>query len=453
MPAQLSEAFARASGNGKIPVPLHKPATPEKDDEFLSVKDLAPVQKDLAERSLKRHLADLTELINQNKWEDVVALYYPVSEKQPELTENDMDAKVRAKVAFALGHLNRFDDAIAELSICVKKDPGDFHYHSSLAYTAYNSLFAAMNREIFLSGKSRAERVALAHAAFTRAQELRPDGVTNFYRQGMLFKKLERKNDKALPLFETAVANWDRLTPQERETRHQERKNFVKALYHLASCVLEAGSAKKAHSLLERCLSEDRESHYVAPAFKYFALGKICFQWNRLEEAGDALRFAVSAGANAPIDFVYELLARTYLAQGRSEKALETINRVPENRRKPYYRWTESDVHCALKDFQKATEVLEKARERDPLSRHKTIIRLAKIAYVQGDFVRTMELSEEACVFFREKWGNLFYEGTFLKAVCAYRLGQRETALKLANEIKAFNPFYPKLDLLLKKLK
>ena len=246
MPAQLSEAFAKVSENGKIPVSLEKPAGPAKEDEFLSVGDLVPIKRDAAERYLKRCLSELMELIKENRWEDVVAIYHPVSEKQPELIQNDLDAKVRAKVAFALGHLNRFDDAIGELSICTKKDPENFHFYSSLAYTAYNSIFAAINREIFLSGKARSDRINLAHASFRRAQELKPDGVTNYYRQGMLYKKIEGKNEKSIPLFETAVANWDRLTGDEKKARHQERKNYVKALYQLASGLLAVGSSRKA---------------------------------------------------------------------------------------------------------------------------------------------------------------------------------------------------------------
>ena len=384
------------------------------------------------------------ELIKENRWEDVLAIYHPVSEKQPELIQNDLDAKVRAKVAFALGHLNRFDDAIGELSICTKKDPENFHFYSSLAYTAYNSIFAAINREIFLSGKARSDRINLAHASFRRAQELKPDGVTNYYRQGMLYKKIEGKNEKSIPLFETAVANWDRLTGDEKKARHQERKNYVKALYQLASGLLAVGSSRKAQVLIKRCISEDKESHYLGMPFKYFALGKVCFQMNRFKEARDALHFAMNVGTNQTIDFVYELLARTYLALGLPEKALEIIELFPEMKRRPYYRWTESDVYCALKDFQRAKAALAKARERDNLSKHKTIVRMAKIEYVEGHFVDAMHLAEAADRFFREKWGNLFYEGVFLQALCAYRLGRRNEALELANENQGPQPILPK---------
>ena len=55
----------------------------------------------------------------------------------------------------------------------INGDPGNFYHHSSLAYTAYNSLFAAQNRDVFLRGKARADRKELAHRHFRRSQELR----------------------------------------------------------------------------------------------------------------------------------------------------------------------------------------------------------------------------------------------------------------------------------------
>ena len=63
-------------------------------------------------------------------------------------------------------------------------------------------------------------------------------------------------------------------------------------------------------------------------------------------------------------DFVYELLGRTYLAMGSPSRALEVINNIPEKSRRPYYRWTEADILCALNEFQKARVVLERSQER-----------------------------------------------------------------------------------------
>ena len=266
--------------------------------------------------------------------------------KIPELVENRLDLEVRARVAFALGQIKLFDEAIEVLKVCVTRDPESFYYHSSLAYAAYNSLYAARNKEIFLSGSPRRERMGLAHTHFKQAQRLRPDGVTNFYREGMLFRQIERKTDQSLPFFEKAVANWDLLDEEQKKTRHQEKKNFAKAIYQLGSAYLETGKAKAALKLVNRCLDEDHETNHVSILFKYFALGKVQFHLNAFSEARDALVFAIERRIDEPFDFVCELLAKAYLAMGQPDQAMKVVARVPEKLRRPHYRWTEADVLC-----------------------------------------------------------------------------------------------------------
>jgi tetratricopeptide (TPR) repeat protein len=449
MPAQLREALSEALESGTVSVTDRERSV---QDEFFSLDDLVPVSRNSAERSVKRLLTEVEELVRETKWEDLIALFYPVEEKQPELAAHGLDIRLRARVAFALGQVKRFDEAIRELSLCVEKEPDVFLHHSSLAFTAYNSLFAAANREIFLRGRARAERIELAHRHFKKAQELRPDGVTNFYRQGMLFRKIERKTDSALPLFQRAVANWDGLSEKDREAHHQERKNFVKSLFQSASCLIEMDVPEKALGAIKKCLAEDETSHHMAVLFKYFALGKVYFHLNRFQEARDALLFALQSGAGEPDDFVRELLGRTCLALREPERALEIVQKVPEGRRKPYVCWTEADILCALKRFDQARAVLVKAQQRDSRSRHKTLIRLAKIIYSTGDFVESAKCAAAACRFFQDNWGNPFFEGLFWQAVCAYRLGHKDKAKELALELKAHSPHYPKLDLLMNKL-
>ena len=449
MPAQLREALSDAIGSKPISIALKESMV---EDDFFSLDDLIPGVQKAAERNLKRLLTEVEELISENKWEDVAALFYPIEEKQPELVEHGLDIRLRARVAFALGQLKRFDDAIRELSLCVEKEPDVFLHHSSLAFTAYNSLFAANNREIFLRGRARAERIELAHRHFRKAQELRSDGVTNFYRQGMLYRKIERKTDKAIPLFVRAISNWDRLDQKEKEARHQERKNLVKALFQSAGCLLEMDMPGKALETIKRCLAEDEKSHHLTLIFKYFALGKVYFHLNRFQEAKDALLFALQSSAGENDDFVLELLARTYLTLRNPEKALEILQKVPESRRRPYVRWTEADVLCALKRVDQAKAVLMRAQERDSRSRHKTLMRLTKIAYSTGSFVEAGKFAAAANRFFQENWGNPFFEGLFWQAVCAYRLGNTEKAKELSMELKAQSPHYPKLDLLMGKI-
>jgi len=186
-----------------------------------------------------------------------------LAQKLPEICNQTEDIKIREKLAFVLGQVNRFDDAITELQTCISRVPDNFFTRNSIAYTAYNSLYAAKNREIFLNGKPKKDRIELAHFHFREAQRLRPDGITNYYRQGMLYRQIENKSVPAMPLFLKAVENWDKLTPDEKKDRHQQRKNFVKSLYQGASLVLEYGSAKKTLKMIKRCISEDEKSDYI----------------------------------------------------------------------------------------------------------------------------------------------------------------------------------------------
>jgi len=421
-------------------------------DEFVSAETIVSVKRTAGERSQRLSLAEIEELSRENRWEDILASFFPVTEKLPELAEEGLDIPVREKLAFALGQLGRFDDAIAELQTCIGREPMNFRCHSSLAYTAYNSLYAAKNRRILLAGRHRAERIRLAHHHFQAAQALRPDGVTVFYREGMLWKQIEGKADRALPLFQKAVANWESLPEEEREKRHQERKNYVKSLYQLASALCAVERPKAALPVLEKCIAEDEQSGHLSLVHKYFALGKVHFLLSRMVEARDALQFALRCRSEEPVDFVHELLARVFLGLNDPAKALEVVRRVPEKVRRPYVRWTEADALCGLKRWEEARAVLGRALERDGRSRHKTLIRLCRLEYLLGETDKAFSHAAEADRFFREQWGNPCADGLFWMAACAIKSGDREKARSLAEELQAFRPGYEKLGLLLSKL-
>ena len=425
---------------------------PVRGDEFLSPDDLNPVQRDAAQRQSRRIIGEMIELTNEKKWEELIVLFHPVEEKIPELIDFGLDLEPRAKIAFAMGQVQKFDEAIQALSVCIEREPDRFHFHSSLAYTAYNSLYAAKNKEIFLSGKARTERIELAHRHFKRARELRPEGTTNFYREGMLFKQIEHQNRKALALFEKAVENWEALDQDTKKKRHQERKNYVKALYQYASVLLDEGQASLALMYMKRCLAEDKKSNHHSLVYKYFALGKIHYHLNDFSKAKDALLFAVQCKGNQPIDFVYELLARTYLGLGNTDRALEMIDRMPEKRRRPYCRWTEADVLCARGEFEKAKSVLLKSQERDTRSRHKALIRLSKIEYLLKNYESAFKHARDAGLFFNERWGGILAEALFWQSVCTLMQGDPVGAGKIAFELKAVYPRHPKLGQLFRRL-
>ncbi len=423
------------------------------EDEFLGLGDLSMVRKEIFHNQSHQIASEIEEYMRDNRWEDILSLFYPVETKLPDLAAAGMDLEVRYKLGFALGQVKKFDEAISELTICVQRDPENFHYHGSLAYTAYNSLYAAKNREITLTGNMKSQRMELAHRHFQKAQLLRPDGVSNFYREGMLYKQLENKTEKALPLFKTAVRNWESLDEGQQKERHQERKNYIKSLYQLAGILVQAGNPRESLRLIQLCLSEDEQTNYLSILFKYFALGKVNFHLNQLPEARDALIFAAKCTNEINGDFVYELLARTYLAMENPTKAWEIIDRVPLKVRRAYYRWTEADILCTMKEFNRARSVLLQTLERDKRSCHKTLIRLVRIEYLRGNYQQAFDYATKAVQFFMENWGKPLDDGLFWQAVCQLRLGTKQEALRLANELKLLNPRYEKLDKLFQALK
>jgi len=262
----------------------------------------------------------------------------------------------------------------------------------------------------------------------------------------MMFKQIENKADRALPLFKSAVANWESLEAARQEERHQERKNYIKALYQLASSLLAIGSAKAALPLIRKCLAEDEKSNHQPLLFKYFALGKVHFHLNQLAEARDALVFAAKCAGDQQSDFVNELLARTYLAMDNPGRAWEVIDSIPVKARKPYYRWTEADILCAMKEFNRAKAALLQCQERDNRGRHKALIRLAKIEYLTEHYEQAAEYGARAVKFFQDNWSNPYDAGLFWQAAGLLRLGKKDEARSIAGILRDHNPRFPKLD-------
>lgn len=292
--------------------------TAQDQDDFMEALAEGSLSNEQLKSRLKHCQGEAALLKGQKAWAQILDLFYPVQDKQPELTAAGLDADLRLEVGFALGQLGKYDQALKEYEHCLRIRPDHYLAVNSLAYTLYNSLFAAKNREILLTPEARKQRIDRAHTAFHKAQALRPDQVTNYYREGMLFKSLENKPDLALDCFARAVANWDVYTPEQREARHQERKNFIKALYNLASCQSSRSNYKAAWESLQRCLAEDKQSGHLKPEHKHFALGKVCYFLAENEQGVEHLQMAAQLVSPVEGDYVFELLARTRPAQGRN---------------------------------------------------------------------------------------------------------------------------------------
>lgn len=418
---------------------------PDKDAAFLD--HLAAQEKSPQQliRAFGRLWGELEALRAEARWQEILDLIHPAEERFPELVEAGFGPSLWGEAVFALGQLGKHDAALELARRCVQECPDDYQAHARLAYVAYNSLYAAKNREILLHPEERKARIELAHKHLAKAQELRPDNVTQFYRQGMLYKAIQNKPDRALPLFRTAVANWDALDEDQKKSRHQERKNVIKALYQCASCLLESGNAKAALAALNRCIEEDSASQHLSLVHKYFALGKVHHALGNFKDAEKALDFACTQADPGDHDYVFELRARVALAQGRCDEAEKTLGRIPPHRRRPYVLWTEADVMAAQGRLEHAKGVLLRAADKDRRGRHKALVRLAKIAFREQALEKCLQWARKADEFCRSTYQNPHDEAMFWQAAALYRLGRYAEAWQVACELSTLRPRYPHL--------
>lgn len=432
-------------------VPAQKPQGPArqlpldlKDDMLLKMAEETGLQERM-DLVLKTHRAEIQFLRSQCRWQEILDLYHPLEEKEPELVALGCDLELRSEVAFSLGLTGRYDEAVTVYESLTERDPADFHAHVGVAFNAYRILLAAKNRERILPPAEKKTVTRKAEHHYTRAEALRPDRVTAYYRHGMLLKGIQQDFAQAIPLFEKAIDNWSAYGPELQTQRHHERRAFIKSLYTLASCLLETGQAKAALKTLETCLDEDQGKDHVKPLFKCFALGKVLFHLGRLPEARKALEEADAASDGLENDFVLELLARVHLSMGDPTLGLTVLERIPNNRRRPFVRWTEADLLVRAGKVEEAKTVLQRSADKDRRSKHRSLVRLAKISYREARFDACIKAAGEATAFHRETFGTPDCDGLLWEAAGELRIGNTGRARELADEISAFRPRYQHL--------
>ncbi len=424
------------------------------DGDYLTNLARSPWETKLIERETQRVLSEISELQSENRWDDINALFYPLEEKLPEICAAGMESTIRQETAFSLCRAGRHQDSIRCITPLVEKEPENVMAHYTLAYTALDLLFAARAKRQLLTPARKREMTGLAHKHFRKAQELRPDSVTFFYREGILYKEIEDKPRKAVPLFQKAVANWDRLSEAEQKERHQQRPKFVRSLYHLASSFLKLGMASRSLELIKRVMEEDRDRDHISPVFKHFACAKVLHSLGRAREALDHLDTAAyRANKNEPVEYVFELAARCCLQSGNVERALEYIEKIAPNRRRPYVQWTHADVLAATGREAEALKLLAASAERDRRTRHIALIRTARLHFAQGNMEAALEAASGAAEFCRECFGNPSNEALFWEAAALHGLKRDIEALDILEDLAARRFQYPNLGRLLREVR
>ncbi len=222
-------------------------------------------------------------------------------------------------------------------------------------------------------------------------------------------------------------------------------------MYHLASCLLTNGRPGRSLELLEKVLELDRDRNHMQPVFKHFAMGKVLHALGRYRQALEHLEVAAyRADREQPVDFVHELAARCHLLLHCPEKAATSIDCIPPPRRRPYVRWTEADVLVAAGRTEKALQVLAATAERDRRSRHKSLIRMARIQLTLGRCAEAEQASREAAEFCRHSFGNPSHEALFWQAAALYKLQRADDALQIIDELEKHHFRYPNFSRLKK---
>jgi tetratricopeptide (TPR) repeat protein len=416
-------------------------------DDFLTNLAATPWSGEQMQRDLDRILAEIAELQTENRWDDILALFHPVTEKLPELADSGMENEVRLKIGFVLCRAGRHAEAITCLTPVTEQDPENCMSHYTLAYTALDALFTARTSRQPMPYKEKKRLLATGHTHFQEACRLRPESVTFFYRHAVLYKDIENKTRQAIPLFEQAVANWERKDDETRKKQHQQYPKYIKAMYHLASCFLADGRPGRSIGLIEKVIELDRDRDHMQPVFKHFAMGKVLHALGRPEKALEHLEVAAyRADRGQAVDFVHELAARCGLILQQPERAAKYIDRIPQSQRRPYVRWTEADVLVARGQREKALKVLAATAERDRRSRHKALIRMARIQLTTGEWEDALRLSSEAVEFCRKSFGNPSHEALFWQAAALYRLERFSESLEIITELEEHRFRYPNFN-------
>lgn len=424
--------------------PPARPATTPAAADFLTDLAGGSFDPNLLRREHGRVLGEILALQADNRWQDIIDLFSPVEDKLPDLVAAGMDTEIRLKIAFALVHEHKPEEAIRLLTPVVRREPDNALAHYNLAYAALDELYSARTEHRIIPTRRRQELIRLGHDHFGAARALRPDSVTFAYREAILCKEIENKPRLAIPLFEQAITNWQGLDSSEQERRHQQRPKYVKSLYHLASCLLEAGRATDSLRHLHTLEAEDSERCFMHPLFRHFAFGKVLHALGRHREALDRLETAAhAADSHQPTDFVWELAARCALRLGRVDRAQACIERVDRNRRRPYVRWTEADVLAARGKVPEALQVLRASAERDRRSRHVSLIRMARLLLGRRELEEGLDAATRAVRFCEETWGNASREARFWQAAALHLLGRNGEALAIVTELEDAHFQYP----------
>lgn len=372
-------------------------------------------------------------------WEEIIRAFYPLNEKRPDFPDCPERLFVMQEMAFALSQLKRFSEAVELLTGCHKQDPRSYQVAASLAFNYYDALMCDKGREIRL-GEQKARYVEEADRWLSLAEELYPGSIVDFYRHGMLYHHiLERKDQKACPLFEKAVANWECLSKEEQERRHKDHKNYIKSLYHLAKARMRLKRYVEAEQAARLCIEKDKGTDHQEPVHKFYLLGRILLEGGKEEEALGHLKNAAYMRTKRPKDYVYYTLAVCLVRLERWQEALEWLEKIPPRFLKPHMKRLAGWIHYRLGHPEKAGSLLEQALNEDDKGCHLTLILMGKIFEDLENWEQALDCFRKANEFKRKEFLTEHEEALLGEGRCLVKLGDIKGAAEAFRRVLLLN--------------
>ena len=395
-------------------------------------------QEQLPERStqsINSLLSQLHDLKSKNAWTHIVAVFHPLAEKHPGTAADSQAHRLLAEIAFAMSQLNRFKEAIEILGECLSRYPGHYLYLSAIAFNYYNALMFDKGRQISLGGK-RKHYFEKAESSLAEAQKAFPDGVVDYYRQGMLYHHIASARDrKAVQYFQKAIEKWEVMDAEAKQTRQKDHKNYIKALYYLAKSYVSLGEGNKALDAIENCMRADEDTNYEEPVHKFYLAGKAHMEIKNYEEAVKFLRVAANKRTRRPKDYIYESLARCLMYLRKYDAAIEWIEKTPPKYRKPYVTRLYGIILAKAGNTKKAEEQFAEALKRDRMGKHKTLFTWGLLHFEKKDFLKALDCFNRANSSRRKNFTGEYTDALFYAGHCYVETNNKEKAVEAFRKV------------------
>ncbi|MFN8627783.1 MAG: hypothetical protein U0587_17615 [Candidatus Binatia bacterium] len=334
----------------------------------------------------------------RNEWEPLAAL---AAELPPQWGAEHLP--LADAVAFAQTQLGR-DQAARDVLLRAHAIEPTHRRASALAYVHYAALLRHKVR------KPRLDEPEPWRQGFERwiAEALRhkPDSLVDRYRLGVYHASIQTQKDVlALRAFGDVLRLFARLPAAERTPRSRHWKTHIRALYGAARSAYRLGRFDEARRHGFACIRADAEHHHVKPVFKLFLAAKVLVAQGQLVDAERALRLAAEAPHDGDRDFVFALLAEIGLQQDRVDDAAGWIElHIRPHHRKPYVWRLLGDCEARRGHIDRALKLYKSALLKDRGGRHKTLLRVGRLAEQAGDLPAARRSYEQAADFRRRRF-------------------------------------------------